>query len=138
MCTNAVTIFLADDDLDDQFLIMDAIYNIDASINIKTFNDGQEVINYLNSTQREEPCLIVLDYNMPLMSGLQVLENIADDTRLKTVPRIVWSTSNSAQHKDQCLKSGASRYVVKPNDLHTYNLIARDLVNTCCSRRIGN
>lgn len=131
MSLDQVTILLADDDLDDQELLIEAIGTIDELITVKTFRNGQEVIDYLFSTNHQPPALIVLDYNMPLASGLEVLELIEQEDRLKQVPRIVWSTSNSSTSKEECLKTGALKYLVKPNNFAAYKQIATEMIALC-------
>ncbi|WP_343691829.1 response regulator [Chitinophaga sp.] len=131
MCKDHITILLVDDDIEDQTLLSEAIYKIAPAISIKLFNSGSEVLQHLSSREDDTPCLIVLDYNMPGITGLQVLERIGEIHRLISIPKIVWSTSNSLHFKTQCLNAGALKYIVKPQNLHDLNLIAADIINTC-------
>jgi CheY-like chemotaxis protein len=130
MCKEQLTIFLADDDPDDQILLQEALIAIDPTVQITLFSDGKQVINYLDE-QSTHPCLIVLDYNMPRYNGLQVLEKIVSDERLKHVPTIIWSTSNSSTHKAECLNTGAIDYIVKPNESRALLQIATQMVQVC-------
>ena len=68
-------ILLADDNLDDQSFIRDAFSYVNANIELEILNDGQELLEHLHIIKNEEiPSLIVLDYNMPKLNGVQVLE----------------------------------------------------------------
>jgi len=131
MCKDQITILLVDDDIEDQTLLSEAIHKIAPAICIKLFNNGSEVLHYLSSREDDTPCLIVLDYNMPGINGLQVLERIGEIHRLTSIPKIVWSTSNSHHFRTQCLNAGAFRYIVKPQNLQDLNQIAADIIDTC-------
>jgi CheY-like chemotaxis protein len=74
------TILLADDDPDDQELIVHAFTEVSPSFRLHIVNDGKEVINFLSTVSDNKlPCLIVLDYNMPELNGAQVLQKLTDD-----------------------------------------------------------
>lgn len=131
MRQDPITILLADDDLDDQELLKEAIISIDPSINVLLFNNGLEVTDYLFIMQGPLPNLILVDYNMPVVSGLEVLERIAGDDRLKGIPTLVWSTSNLLLHKTQCLNNGALKYIVKPSSWPGMQEVAIEIIDTC-------
>lgn len=132
MCKDQVTILLADDDPDDQYLLKEAIVLVEPAVYVKVFNNGLELVNYLDGAQYMPPCLIVLDYNMPFVNGLQVLEKIVSDSQLRSIPTIVWSTSNSSLYENQCLTTGALKYIVKPDNSRAFKEIAIQMVDACC------
>lgn len=132
MCNEQPTILLADDDVDDQDLLKEAILLAGPAVKLLVFNNGREIIDFLEVNNQGSPCLIVLDYNMPYVNGLQVLEKITGSPRLRTVPTIVWSTSTSPLYQQRCLDTGALKYIIKPNDSRAYNRIAQEMVSICC------
>jgi CheY-like chemotaxis protein len=91
-----------------------------------------QVMEYLFKMEKDLPCLIILDYNMPVVSGLEVLEKLAKIPHLQNVPKIVWSTSNSLTYQNKCLQTGALKYIVKANDLHGLKMIALEMIAACC------
>jgi CheY-like chemotaxis protein len=126
------TILLAEDDLDDQYLMQEAFKKIDATIVMKMVSNGREAINYLLSApDKELPCLIVLDYNMPEATGLEVLQRIADEKRLRNIPKIVFSTSSSVYNVNECLSRGANAYMVKPALFNDLIKIANQMLQMC-------
>lgn len=127
-----ITILLADDDPEDQDLLREAINEVDPDIRVETFLTGKAVVDHLECLDRTEmPCLIVLDYNMPLLSGLEVLQHMAGDERFENIPKVVWSTSNNDSFIRQCLTNGAKEYFIKPSNMSGYAQLAADIVKTC-------
>jgi CheY-like chemotaxis protein len=126
------TILLAEDDLDDQYLMQEAFKKIDATIEMKMVSNGREAIKYLLSvSEKELPCLIVLDYNMPEATGVEVLQKIADEIRLRDIPKIVFSTSSSVHNVNECLSKGANAYMVKPALFNDLVKIACQMLEMC-------
>ena len=68
------TILYAEDDLDDLFMIRQAFEQFDSSTEILHVNDGFEALEQLKKARENHqlPCLIILDINMPGMSGLEL------------------------------------------------------------------
>ena len=128
----SLTILLADDDEDDQELLKDAFARIDASINFYLAGNGKQVLHCLESLPNSDlPCLIILDYNMPELTGAEVLEIIAKEKRYTDVPKLIWTTSNSFIHKQQCLSIGADDYFVKPDNVSDIEKMARRMLHYC-------
>jgi len=92
-----------------------------------------QVMDYLFRMEKETPCLIILDYNMPIISGLEVLEKLTNIPHLQSVPKIVWSTSNSPSYQNKCQQTGALKYIVKANDLGGLRRIASEMIEACCA-----
>lgn len=121
-------IFLAEDDLDDQELFIDAI-NQQQPIAIETSNNGRKAIVYLDSLPDTQlPSLIVLDYNLPEVDGAQILKQLSERSRYAPIPKVVWSTSNSPLYQDICLKLGAQAYFVKPSDVMGIETVAKEML----------
>ena len=65
-------IFIADDDADDRELLEEAILSIENNTVVHAASSGKEVLTHLqNSQDKDLPCLIILDYNMPDLNGHQ-------------------------------------------------------------------
>lgn len=129
---NDLYIFLAEDDVDDQELLIEAFTSLDARMSVRTVNNGKKAVEFLNSLSTSSlPALIVLDYNLPEYDGAKVLEKLAQIERYKNTPKVVWSTSNSAFYKQLCLQLGAKDYYVKPNEIAGIKALAKEMLNLC-------
>lgn len=132
MKTKEKTILLAEDDLDDQELLIEAMRNLSTSVQIKTVTNGNKAISFLKELAPEAfPQLIVLDYNLPEVNGAEILSFLQQNPRFNVIPKIVWSTSNSALYRTQCMELGANAYLVKPSDFSAIESMARQMLELC-------
>src|SRR5687768_12163884 len=100
---NGPFIFLAEDDVDDQELLVEAFAQLDKTISITAVNNGKKALSFLEDLAPEKnPCLIVLDYNLPELSGAEILQRLNKMNRFEDVTKVVWSTSNSPVYEQIC------------------------------------
>ena len=111
-------LFLVDDDLDDLMLFKDAIREIDPSIAIMTAGNGVDALKKLTDGMILEPDYIFIDLNMPLMNGIQCLQEIKKMPNLSHIPVIIYSTSSYERDILQTIKNGAFSYIIKPFSFH--------------------
>jgi CheY-like chemotaxis protein len=129
MESKAKIIFLADDDPEDQEILKDAITRLDPTADIHSVMDGQQAIDYLlNCPDSCLPELLIFDYKMPIFNATEILEKIRNIPRLQSIPKVVWSTSNQAEHVRSCMEKGAVQYFVKPTKTEELNNIARQML----------
>ena len=125
-------ILVGEDDLDDQEFLRDIFTSIDNSYRLLFVPNGTDILNHLARQRKEElPCLILLDYNMPGMTGLEILRELKNNERYAKIPKIIWSTSRSAADKDVCLQLGAVDYLVKPATVKELTDICRYMLSNC-------
>jgi CheY-like chemotaxis protein len=125
----SVFVFLAEDDIDDQELLIEALTAIDENIRIQTATNGKRaLIDLDNLADNDLPSLIILDYNLPEVNGGEMLKILKDNARFAGVPKLVWSTSNSPQYKQICLNNGALSYFVKPSEISGIEKLAKELM----------
>lgn len=125
-------ILVADDDPDDRDFLLEIITQIDPSFKIDTVANGQQVLEYLASCEQpDEPCLIILDYKMPLLNGAEVLEKIKEDSRYVSIPKVVWSTSIDKELVSRCIRAGATHYFPKPSKASELKVIVRQMLDLC-------
>lgn len=123
-------VLLAEDDLDDQEFLKEALLNEDASLHLECINNGRKLIDYLHVLPPEEfPDIIVLDYNIPELSGIEILKILNADQRYATIPKIVWSTSGSPLFKSQSIEMGVMDYITKPSDLNSFIAVAKRIIS---------
>lgn len=125
-------ILLGEDDIDDEELLKDIFRTINQSLSLFFINNGRKVLATLQQLpEKELPCLIVLDYNMPEMNGAEILEQLKKDQRYDAVPKIIWSTSGSETYKKLCLGLGACDYLIKPSSVKELTEAARYMLSFC-------
>jgi len=126
---NSVKIVIAEDDPEDMELIADAILLAEPGAELQKFTDGLSAYEYLSARHDNDlPSLIILDYNMPRLTGAQVLKNMGREARFEPIPKVVLSTSSSPLYKHECIRNGATEYFVKPGSLNELNSLARRMV----------
>ncbi|MDI3320693.1 response regulator [Pinibacter soli] len=119
------TIFIADDDPEDLVLLEEAILNHKPSVVIKTFRNSDALLNALVQESSDKyPSLIILDYNMPPATGVEVLLIMKNFPHLFNVPKLVWSSSSNADHIRACFANGAAGYFAKPCSVKEYEELA--------------
>ncbi len=108
-------VLVVDDDADDRDLIKKVFTECHDSLDIVELGDGAEVMKYLHScTDAQLPSLILLDLNMPVMNGFEVLMEIKTNDRLHQIPVYVFTTSNQARDRVHSVRLGASGMITKP------------------------
>ncbi len=82
--------------------------------NVTILKDGKEALNFFNDSTKT-PCLIMLDINLPLYNGLELLEKIRNIEHLRYTPIIIFSSSHLDEEIKEAYKLGANCYVAKPS-----------------------
>jgi CheY-like chemotaxis protein len=126
-------ILLAEDNLNDIELTLDALRAHHLANHVDVVRDGEAALDYLyrrgSYAERPpgNPALVLLDNKMPKVDGLEVLQQVKADAQLKTIPVVMLTSSR--EHGD-LLKSyslGVNAYVVKPVGFHDFAKAVRDL-----------
>jgi len=115
-------ILLADDDIDDRSLLSELLQEADASVMLKSAEDGKQLLELLHASEGQIPDMIFLDINMPRINGLECLTEIRNQSgSLQKVPVIILSTSGDPLHVKNAFQLGADAYAVKPYSMKTGN-----------------
>lgn len=109
------TIIIAEDDADDRLLIEDALNENNISSDDLMFVDDSEALIETLGGNTNSPCMVFLDLNMPKKDGRQALKEIKENERLKHIPVIVFSTSNSLDDIKTSYQNGVNTYFTKPS-----------------------
>ena len=109
-------IVIVDDDVEDHMMLDEYFRDVGISDKVTFLINGQLALEYLESIEdsTQLPKLLVLDLNMPILTGSQVLLRIKQTPRLKNIPVIIFSTSVNENEKRKCINFGALEYLVKP------------------------
>lgn len=122
------SIVLAEDDLDDQEMLEYSFREIDPELTVICVSTGRKLMDHLDRLPDGElPVLIILDYNLPELSGADIMRLLQGNPRYQAIPKLIWSTSNSPYYKSVCLELGAKDYIAKPSDLAAYLSVARHI-----------
>jgi CheY-like chemotaxis protein len=126
------TVLLADDDQEDQELLEEILLGLDPQLQVRAVFNGQEALQYLEECEYSAlPCLIILDYNMPELSGVDTLLELCKTPHLHSIPKIIWSTSSTQTYMVRSLECGALAYFVKPSDINGLETIAKKMLSFC-------
>lgn len=109
-----MTILLIDDDEDDRKLFFEATAEYDNTINYVAAANAREALQYLHDTANVLPDFIFLDLRMPGLNGEQCLIEIKKDTRLVSIPVIIYTTSRDEKESARLKELGAAHFMSKP------------------------
>jgi CheY-like chemotaxis protein len=114
--TQSVTIVLVEDDPGHARLIERNLRRAHMTNEILTLRDGRVAVDYLfeEGLRRPLPLLLLLDLNLPGLSGFQVLERLKADGRTKHIPVICLTTTDNPQDIERCYALGCNVYITKP------------------------
>ena len=133
-------VLYADDDKDDIALVRDAFIDF-ADIELKTFPDGQELLNYVRYQRGNvKPCLVMIDINMPKINGKEVLKELRNINEYEDVPVVLFSTSTLPSEAAFAASFNAA-FVVKPLYYDHLSSVAERLIEHCTDevkKRIKN
>lgn len=124
-----IHILLADDDEDDRLFFTDAFSELKISTKVSTFNDGVELMNYLNDPESVLPNILFLDLNMPKKNGIECLHEIKSNPRFDDIAIAIYSTSSSEEDIEETFVLGANIYIKKPSDFASLKKILSDVVS---------
>jgi CheY-like chemotaxis protein len=120
-------ILLVEDDKVDTMTVTRALKEIHVSNNIINVGNGIEALEYLRNESNETPCIILLDLNMPKMNGIEFLEVVKHDDKLKMIPVVVLTTSKEEQDKVDSFRLSVAGYMIKPVDYRQFVEVVRTI-----------
>jgi len=120
--TIPITILICDDDEDDRLLTKEALEQAHISNSLRFVEDGVQLLDYLYQRGRyagetgaaPRPGLILLDLNMPKLSGREALAIIKGDKTLRDIPIVVLSTSQLDEDISHSYQLGVNSFISKP------------------------
>ncbi len=104
-----------DDDTDDRELFTEALASVDPIIVCDQATDGAEALKRLTEKDIDQPDIIFLDINMPVMDGWQFLTRLKEEDAYKLIPVIVYTTSSNQKDKRIADDLGALCFITKPH-----------------------
>lgn len=119
-----IEILLVEDSPGDVRLTQEVLKEAKVTNNLSVVNDGEEAIRYLRKqapfTDAVWPDLILLDLNLPKKSGIEVLQEIKQDPRLKRIPVVILTVSQNEKDILATYNLHANCYIQKPVELEQF------------------
>jgi CheY-like chemotaxis protein len=130
--TRSYTILYVDDDADDLSLISEAFERYTDHLTVVHAGNGVEGLKTLDKMHKEDklPCLLVIDINMPIMDGKEMLRKIRERMAYKDLPVVMFSTSKSMIDQEFAEKYEAE-FVSKPSKYIELQSLVGQFVNKC-------
>jgi CheY-like chemotaxis protein len=128
-----VTILLVDDDPGHTRLIEKNLRRANIKNEIVFATNGQEALDYLFregpyiANKHTQHMLVMLDLNMPVLDGYQVLERMKKDDRTRRIPVVVLTTTDDPREVKKCYELGCNVYITKPVDYEQFSDAIRKL-----------
>lgn len=117
-------ILLVEDNEGDILLTKEAFEESKVNTKISVSRNGREALDFLYKkgefVNEEAPDLILLDINIPVFNGHEVLKTIKNDSELKTIPVIMLTTSSNQKDVDKAYANHCNSFVKKPMDLDEF------------------
>ena len=126
-------ILMVEDDPKDVELTLTALEDYKLANEVVVTRDGEEALDYLycrgNFTTRPpgNPAVLLLDLKLPKVDGLEVLQQIRSDEKLRMIPVVVLTSSHEERDMVASYTLGVNAYVVKPVDFHEFINAVKEL-----------
>jgi two-component system, response regulator len=129
-----VEILLVEDNENDVLLVTQALKNANITNRVFVMRDGAAALDFLFSAgefahrrNNDRPQVILLDLNLPKIDGLEVLRRIKADSRTRSIPVVVLTSSKEDLDISTAKHLGAETYIVKPVDFQNFSATALKL-----------
>lgn len=126
------TILYVDDDQDDLLFIAEAFEKYTDHLRVIHAGNGAEGLATLRNMEDKGslPCLLILDINMPVMNGKEMLKRVKEHPRYKNIPVILFSTSSNPLDKKFAENLGAD-FITKPSCFNDLESLVDEFVSKC-------
>jgi two-component system, response regulator len=128
-------IIIIEDNLHDREMIMDALNELKINKKVCVLRDGAEATKYffnstggLNFNNSALPKLILLDLKLPKINGLEILKTLKMNEKTKSLPVVIFTSSNEERDRIDSYRLGANSYLVKPLDADEYFAYISDII----------
>ncbi|HEY8034562.1 MAG TPA: response regulator [Methylobacter sp.] len=127
-----VTIILVEDDPGHLKLIEKNLRRGGFENPIKVFENGQQALDYLKRSNDFEDhpmnrCILLMDLNMPVMNGVELLRILKQDNKLRKIPVIILTSTDDQREIDECYSLGCNLYMPKPVEFNQFSEVIRQL-----------
>ena len=124
-----LTFLLVEDDEVDIMNVQRAFKKNNLSSTLVIAKNGLEALELLRNGSIKYPRAVLLDINMPKMNGLEFLQEIRNDEKLKTLVVFVLTTSNDDKDKFEAYNYNVAGYIIKPVSFEKFIVAIKSLSN---------
>ncbi len=121
------TILLVEDDIVDAMTVKRAMKDLNVTNKLVIKGNGEEALEYLRDVNNANPCIIILDLNMPRMNGIELLQALKQDNHLRRIPAIVLTTSRGEQDRFRTFDLSIAGYMIKPVEYPQFVEVVRNI-----------
>ncbi|MDQ3756755.1 MAG: response regulator [Actinomycetota bacterium] len=122
-------LLLVEDNAGDALLVEAALEGCEATTELHVSSDGDEALAYLRDdseeAERTRPQLVLLDLNLPGMSGTEVLDQMKTDPALRAIPVVIFTGSRAADDVTGAYDRHANSFITKPASFAGYGVVLR-------------
>ena len=125
-------VLLVEDNPGDVLMIREAFEQSLTPVQLYVVSNGERAIRFVRRTDADapRPSLIMLDLNLPIRNGLDVLAELKSDTDFLSIPIVVLTTSQAPDDIQRCYSLHANAYIIKPPDFDGFADVIKQ-VATC-------
>jgi CheY-like chemotaxis protein len=124
---NSKPVLLVEDDSVDAMTVKRAFKDLNVANPLAHTLNGKEAFEYLTGGGNERPCIILLDLNMPRMNGIEFMQVVKVDDKLKKIPIVVLTTSREERDKVESFRLGVAGYMLKSIDYKDFVEVVRTI-----------
>ncbi|HEY9249660.1 MAG TPA: response regulator [Rariglobus sp.] len=134
-------VLYVEDEADDVFFMRNAFKKLGVGDRFHAVEDGGQAISYLagqapyaDREQHPLPTFVLLDLNLPIRSGFEVLEWLREQPQFAKLPVVIFSSSGRLEDRQRAEQLGATEYLLKPTSGSQFLEMARQLAHTWLGR----
>lgn len=124
-------VLVVEDSLADQEIIRRAFQAADGSCDLVMMMDGESALAHLENANQpagRRPDLVLLDLNLPNLTGRELLERIRSSAALRHLPVLILTTTQAPREVLECYRLGANCFITKPSAFQDFV----DLIRSTC------
>ena len=129
-------ILYVEDDKNDVFFMEFAFARISAPHPLRVARDGRQGLDYLagngqyaDRAKHPPPCLVLLDLNLPVRSGFEILRWLRQQPQFQALPVLVFTASSRESDRETALHLGANEFITKPSNMAKLPLLLKGILD---------
>jgi CheY-like chemotaxis protein len=131
-------ILLVEDSPADIYIVRESLKRHMREINLQVLNDGEKAFALIEATEADDsapsPAILILDLNLPKRSGQEILQRIRQSAKLRNIPVVIFTSSDSPVDRAETSRLGATAYFRKPADLEEFMCIGKVVQSVLTAR----
>ena len=124
-------VLLVEDNPGDIVMIREAFEQSLTPVQLYVVSNGEQALKFVRRTDPDapRPSLILLDLNLPVHNGIEVLADLKGDPEFLSIPIVMLTTSRAQRDIEQCYSLHANAYIVKPDDFDGTAEVIQQIAN---------